>query len=261
MEDYKQKSKAARLKVLSLIYKAQTSHIGCNFSCIDIMTVLFSKIDLDKDKFILGKGWAAAALYYFLYKKDRLSLKDLDSYCQMGSKYIGLAEPVHPDIPFAGGSIGMGLSAGVGYAYSKKLKGEEGIVYVLEGDGGMQCGINWEAIRFAAYHKLDNLVLIIDNNGFQGMGACDEVLGEENFMRQLTEFGWLAYQGDGHDFEVLDSTLTAVKAHKPFEPMPFAMIYNTIKGKGVSFMENNNLYHYKQLDDNEFTMAKKEINE
>jgi len=261
MEDYKQKSKKARLKVLSLIYKAQTSHIGCNFSCIDFMTVLFDKVDLDKDKVILGKGWSAAALYYFLYKKNRLSLKELNTYCKEGSKFIGLAEPIHKDIPFAGGSIGMGLSAGVGYALSKKLKKEDGKVYVIEGDGGMQSGINWEAIMFAAHHELDNLVLLIDNNNLQAMGSFTDIMGKENFAQQLDAFGWLTWQGDGHDFDQINATLLAVNSFKPKKKKaPYCLIYDTIKGKGVSFMENNNLYHYKQLNDLEYLQAKKEIN-
>ena len=120
--NYKEKATAARKKVLEMIYKAQVSHIGSNFSCIDILTVLFEKIDLDKDKFILSAGWKAASLYYFLWKKGRITKAELDSYCQQGSKFIGLAEPIHKDIIFAGGSMQMGTAAAVGLALSKKLK-------------------------------------------------------------------------------------------------------------------------------------------
>ena len=261
MEDYKQKSREARLKVLDLIYAAQTSHIGCNYSCIDIMTVLFDKIDLDKDKFILGKGWSAAALYYFLYKKGRLTLKELNSYCKDGSKYIGLAEPVHKDIPFAGGSIGMGIAAGVGYAMSKKLKGEEGNVYVLEGDGGFQCGINWEAMMIAAHHKLDNLIILVDNNGYQGMGKTNDILSSDDILRKLEAFGLYASNHNGHNFEEIETVLDAVVAPKPSEwgKRPYALVFDTIKGKGVSFMENNNLWHYLYVDAKDYAKAKEEI--
>jgi len=261
MEDYKQQAKKARLKVLDMIFAAQTSHIGCNYSCIDIMTVLFDKIDLDKDKFILGKGWSAAALYYFLYKKGRLTLKELNSYCKDGSKYIGLAEPVHKDIPFAGGSIGMGLAAGVGYALSKKLKKEPGNVYVLEGDGGLQCGINWEAIMFAVHHKLDNLVLLVDNNGYQGMGRTDEIINSEDIFRKLDAFGFYTSVHDGHNFEEIESVLGAITTPKPenWIKRPYAIVFNTVKGKGVSFMEHNNLWHYLHPDGKDYIKAKREL--
>src|SRR3990172_10103049 len=108
MGAYTEQAKQARLKVLDLIYEAQTSHIGSNFSCIDILTVLFDQIDLDKDEFVLSKGWAAASLYYFLWKKGRITEEQLDSYCQPGSPFIGLAEPMIPDIQIAGGSMALG---------------------------------------------------------------------------------------------------------------------------------------------------------
>lgn len=256
--DYKQTSKQARLNILDLIYKAQTSHIGSNFSCVDIMNVLFDKIDLDKDKFILSKGWAAATLYYFLYKKGRILREDLDSYCQPGSKFIGLAEPIHKDIPFAGGSIGMGLSAGVGFSLSKQLKREHGKVYVLESDGGMQCGINWEAIAFASHHKLNNLVLIIDDNGLQAMGEVKDIFGRNNFIGKFSAFGWDYWMLDGHDFSQLDSVFTHLNRCDN-QARPLVILASTVKGKGVSFMEDNNLYHYKQLSDEEYKLAEEEL--
>src|SRR3972149_1458318 len=109
MPNYQQIAKDARLKVLELIYKAQVSHIGSNFSCIDILTVLFEKMDLDKDRFVLSKGWAAASLYYFLWRKGRITEEELNSFCMEGSKFIGLAENITSDIPIAGGSMGLGL--------------------------------------------------------------------------------------------------------------------------------------------------------
>src|SRR3989344_3863390 len=112
MQNYKEIARQARIKVIELIWKAQTSHLGSNFSIIDILTVLFEKADLDKDKIILSKGWAAASLYYFLWRKGRITEEELNSYCRLGSKFIGLAEPVIPEIPFAGGSMGYGLPAG-----------------------------------------------------------------------------------------------------------------------------------------------------
>ena len=134
---YENDALTARKRVLNLIYVAQTSHIGSNFSCIDLMTVLFDKIDLDIDKFILSKGWAAASLYYFLWKKGRITEEQLNSFCEEDSEFIGLAEPIHKDIQFAGGSMGMGFPAAVGFALAKKLKQEKGTVYCLMSDGEM----------------------------------------------------------------------------------------------------------------------------
>ena len=117
--DSKQLAKESRIKCLELVYKAQTSHIGSLFSCADIMAVLFNKIDLDKDVFVLSKGWAACMLYFHLWKKGRITEEELNSYCSEGSKFIGLAEPVIPDIKIAGGSMGLGLPGAVGTARRK----------------------------------------------------------------------------------------------------------------------------------------------
>lgn len=245
MSDYKQIAQEARLKVLDLIYKAQTSHIGSNFSCIDIMAVLFEQIDLDKDKFILSKGWAAASLYYFLWRKGRITKKELDSYCQKGSKFIGLAEPIHKDIPFAGGSMGYGFPAAVGYALAKKLKGEPGKVYCLMSDGELAIGTSWESFLIARHHNLNNLVILVDWNGLQAMGKTKDIINLGGFLEPNI---------DGHDFKAINRFIL----HEHNESIKIGIFFTT-KGKGVSFMENNNLYHYKQLTKKECLDAKKEL--
>ena len=265
MEDYKFIATEARKKVLSLIYKAQTSHIGSNFSCADIMTALFSKIDLDKDKFILSAGWKAAMLYYFLWRKGRITEEELNSYCMDGSKFIGLAEPIIPEIIFAGGSMGMGLSAGVALAWSKKQRNQEGTVYVLESDGGIQVGINWEAMWFAQQHKLNNLVLIIDNNGFQAMKSTKEILDCSELRRKIDGFGWDVDEVDGHNHE--DIRYSLGRNNEKFiqeyglqeSESPRCIIAHTVKGKGVDFMENSNLWHYKSPNKDEYEAAMKQL--
>src|SRR3989344_699176 len=162
IKKYKETAREARLKVLELIWKAQTSHIGSNFSCIDLLTVIFEKADLGKDKIILSKGWAAASLYYFWREKGRITEQELNSYCQPKSKFIGLAEPIIPEICAAGGSMGFGLPFGIGFALAKKLKKEKGRVFVVMSDGEMQTGTTWESAMIASHHKLDNLCVIID---------------------------------------------------------------------------------------------------
>lgn len=244
MPDYAQIAKESRLKVLDMVYKAQTSHIGSLFSAADIMAVLMEKIDWEKDKFVLSAGWKAALLYYHLWRKGRITLEQLDSYCQDGSKFIGLAEPVVPEIQIAGGSMGLGLPGAVGLALAKKFKGEEGKVYVLMSDGEMAIGTTWESILIAQHHKLDNLVVIVDANGLQAMGATKDVLDIQGMMDDSF---------DGHDYEEIEKCLS--------NPVTIGFNFaKTIKGKGVSFMEGVNLYHYKQLSEEEYLEANQELN-
>ena len=263
MEDreYKEIAQASRAKCLDLVYAAQTSHIGSLMSCADIMAVLFENFYFKKDKFILSAGWKAAMLYYHLWRKGRITQEQLDSYCKPGSDFIGLAEPIHPDIPFAGGSMGMGLAAGVGLAWSKKQRGEDGTVYVIESDGGMQVGINYEAVNFAMLHNLDNLMLIIDSNGFQAMGRTNDIgpLNVGIFHNFDHRKGWDVMYGMGHDYDDIELTITRNKEAGKIFKRPQVCIFHTIKGKGVSFMENNNLYHYKKLSSDEYKKALDEL--
>lgn len=252
--NYPEIAKESRLKVLDLVYKAQTSHIGSLFSCADIFAVLFEKIDLDKDKFVLSAGWKAAMLYYHLWRKGRITQEELDSYCQPGSKWIGLAEPIHKDIQIAGGSMGYGLPGAVGLALAKKLKGEEGKVYCLMSDGELAIGTTWEAALIAAHHKLDNLVVVVDVNGFQAMGKT------EGILKSFFPFdGWSGAVIDGHSFNEIEKAVTRNLDWELHKDWPFAVIAKTIKGKGVSFMENSNLYHYKQLSQDEYERACEEL--
>lgn len=254
--NYKKISTEARKKVLEMIYKAQTSHIGSNFSCIDLLTVLFEKSDLDKDKIILSKGWAAASLYYFLWRKGRINEEELNSYCQAGSKFIGLAEPIIPEIPAAGGSMGFGLPFGVGFALTKKIKKEEGKIYVLMSDGEMQIGTTWESALISAHHKLDNLIVIVDANELQAMGKVKEILNIEPLKDKWQAFGWEVREIDGHNFEEIEKALT-LPSHDRIKPI--AIIARTIKGYPISFMKGNNLYHYKKLSKKEYLNALREL--
>ena len=241
---------------MELIFKAQTSHIGSLMSCADIMAVLFEKIDLNKDKFVLSAGWKACLLYFHLWRKGRITEEELNSYCQPGSKFIGLAEPIIPEIPAAGGSMGFGLPFGVGFALSKKIKKEEGKIYVLMSDGEMDCGTTWESVLIAAHHKLDNLVVIVDFNGLQAMGRVKDILNIEPLKDKWQAFGWEVREIDGHNFKEIEKALAE---SAPEEGKPRVIIARTIKGKGVSFMEGNNLYHYKAPSDEEYQKALKEL--
>ncbi len=254
--DYQKIATGARKRVLEMIFKAQSSHIGSNFSSIDILAVLFEKMDREKDKFIASKGWVAAAVYYFLAEKGIIPKEDLERYCRPDEEeYIGLVEPHHKfGLEFAGGSMGYGLPAGAGFALAKKLNKENGKIHVLMSDGEMQIGTTWEAILIAKQHNLANLVAWIDNNRLQAMGPTKEILDIEPLDERIKPFGWAVQRINGHDFGAIESALQNLSSDKPN-----MVICDTIKGKGVSFMENNNLYHYKMLSEEEFNEANQEL--
>lgn len=176
---------------------------------------------------------------------EETSCKKCKGTGKVWSKFIGLTEPVTKDILFSGGSMGMGLPSAVGFALSKKMKKEEGTVYCLMSDGELGIGTTWEAILIANQHKLDNLHILVDLNGLQAMGATKDIL-DMSWLVGLSE------TVDGHDYEAIEASLNATG-------YPKMTFYKTTKGKGVSFMENNNLYHYKQLNQDEYYKAKDEL--
>ena len=260
--NYKEIAREVRKTVLRLIYQAQTSHIGSNFSCIDILTVLYSIANVDKDlkedrdRIVVSKGWVAAAMYVFLDRKGIIPKEDLETYCKNGSKYIGLAEPNVRGVEAAGGSMGFGLPFGVGFALAKKMKKEQGKAFVLMSDGEMDCGTTWESALIASHHKLDNLFVIVDMNGLQGMGRVEEILNIEPLKDKWKAFGWEVQEIDGHNFEEIERALTGSPLQKG---KPVVIIAKTIKGKGASFMEGNNLYHYKAPSEEEYRKALEEL--
>jgi len=256
--EYKQLATNARKKVLEMIFKAQTSHIGSNFSAIDLLTVLYDIASVgDKtDRVIISKGWIAACTYYFLSEKGLIPKEDLDTFCQSGSKYIGLLEPSVNGVDAAGGSMGFGLPFAVGFSLAKKIAKEPGRVFVLMGDGEVAIGTTWESALIAAQQKLGNLTVIIDANGLQAMGEIKDILNIEPLKDKWEAFGWDVTEIDGHNYDdIKNALLNDSKSDKPN-----IIIAKTIKGRGVSFMENNNIYHYKALSQEEYEKALKELN-
>lgn len=243
----KEKARLARLKVLDMVYKAQSSHLGSNFSCIDILTLIFEKAELPADKVIVSKGWVAASVYYFLAQKGVIPEADLERFCgETEEQYIGLLEPTVEGVHFAGGSMGYGLPAAVGFALAKKMRGEDGTIYCLLSDGEVQIGTFWESMLLATQHKLDNLVVIVDNNGLQAMGHTDDIL--------RIKLPFNSVPVDGHDFEEMERVIS----NQNFG-MPTLIDAITVKGKGVRFMEGNNLFHYKAPNQAEYEEALGEL--
>lgn len=280
MPNYTKVATDARKKIIELIFRAQTSHIGSCLSAVDIMAVLFDKADIKKDEIILSAGWKAAAWYYFLWKKGVITEDELNSFCQEGSKFIGLVEPIEGrwGLKTGGGSMGMGICFAVGFALSKKLKGEEGKVYVLMSDGELQCGTTWESALIARQLGLNNLTVIVDNNKYQAMGLTEEILDiggnlEEHrhddwggLNHHFTSLGWLVAVCEGHDYKNISFSLDYYEDERKkdnhfWASAPKIIIAKTIKGKGVSKFEGNNLYHYKNLSEEEYNLALKELNE
>lgn len=252
--EYKDIAREIRMTVLTMIYKAQVSHIGSNFSIIDVLTVLYEKLDPKKDMLIVSKGWVAASVYALGVRKGYMPQEAIDTFCQEGSKYIGLLEPMNMfGAQFAGGSMGYGAPFGVGVALAKKMKGEGGNVYVVMSDGEMAIGTTWESALIAAHHKLDNLVVIVDNNGFQAMGTTKHILDTGILERKFWEFGFEAVTIDGHDYDSLEPAIQ-FRGDRPR-----VIICDTVKGKGVSFMENENEWHYRHLDQEHYELAAKEL--
>ena len=260
-KNYKELAREARINVLNLIYRAQTSHIGSNFSCIDILTVLYDIADIDKDlkedrdRIVVSKGWVAASIYHFLAKKGIIPTEDLQLYCRDNSKYIGLIEPSVRGVEAAGGSMGFGLPFGVGFAFAKKIKKEKGRVFVLMGDGELAIGTTWESALIASHHRLDNLTVIVDLNGLQAMGKVKDVLNIEPLKEKWESFGWQVQKIDGHNLKQIKKSLKKI----PSKGRPTIIIAKTIKGKGVSFMENDNIYHYKAPSEDEYKKALEEL--
>lgn len=249
--NYKEKAKNARLKILDMIFRAQTSHLGSNFSVIDIMAVLFENVDLKKDKIVLSAGWKAASLYYFLAQKGVFEKDELDTYCLEGSKLIGLTEPGIPGIEFAGGSMQMGFPAAVGFALAKKISREEGNVYCILSDGEIAGGMIWESVLIASHWKLNNLIVFVDYNQFQAMGPVANILNVA-----FPQMGFKIMHVNGHDHGALEKAMNIAKTN--FQG-PLCFICSTIKGKGVKSMENNNIYHYKAPSKEEYQAAKMEL--
>lgn len=255
MKNYQQKANQARKKVLEMVYKAQTSHIASNFSCIDIATVLYENLK-EGDEVVWSKGWVAATIYYFLAKQGKIPVRDLDKFPKV--PYLGLAETSVKGVHVSGGSMGHGLPIAVGMALGKKMKGEKGMIYCIMSDGELNEGTTWESVSLAGHHKLNNLTLIIDANGWQAMGRTKDIINYSSLEQVFFGFRWGFYEIDGHNHERIDRELLLMPAINHYS-LPKVLYCNTVKGKGVSFMENHLTFHYKNVDKETYELALKEL--
>jgi transketolase len=253
-----------RGRLVELSHTAKTPHLGSSLSCVDILVALYwgvlridDPLDENRDRFILSKGHAATTLYAVLGEKGLFPMEWLESYAKPGSR---LAEhPVRgsaPGIEVTSGSLGHGLSLGVGMALASRIRERSYRVVVVLSDGECNEGSVWEAALMAAAQKLDNLMVIIDYNKWQATGRSEEVMAIRPMVEKWTSFGWSSSNVDGHDLTELMATLAKLPDGTG---KPVAVVANTVKGKGVSFMEDDNNWHYRIPNAEEVQRAKQEL--
>jgi transketolase len=254
-----------RAQTLKMVHKAGASHIGSCLSIADILAVLYGEVlridpkypdNPDRDRFILSKGHGGAILYATLASKGFFPTEWLEDYSQNGSLLLGHISHHVPGVEVSTGSLGHGLSIGTGMALAGHREGKRYRVFVLLSDGELDEGSNWEPILFAPHHGLDNLVAIIDYNKIQSFGTVKEILNLDPLADKFKAFGWSVVEIDGHDLNEISNTLNRA----PFETgKPTVIIAHTIKGKGVSFMENQLAWHYKSPNPEQLAQALTEV--
>jgi len=251
LKDYAAIAKDVRIKALTMIHRAQTSHIASNFSLTDFAVVLNENLK-PEDRLVWSKGWAAATTYVLLAKRGTIPESDVDIFPH--APYINLVEIGVTGVETTGGSMGHGFPVALGIALGQKLAGTPGQVYCIMSDGELNEGTTWETIMIAAHHKLDNLTVLVDRNTWQAMGRTEEIIKLEPLAEKWAVWGWETQRINGHDYEAIEKAIL-----KPHAGMPQVIICDTVKGKGVSFMEDSLVFHYKNVDDETFDKAMKEL--
>ena len=255
-----------RKLILDTVHGTGSSHIGTSYSMVEILMVLYGDVlnvspqhpsKPDRDRFILSKGHGCAALYAVLADRGFFPKDWLKSYYRNGSRLFGHAtHKAAPGVEVSTGALGHGLPIGAGMALAAKRSGAPYRVFVLLSDGECDEGSIWEAALFAGHHRLDNLTAIIDYNKIQSLGRTSDVLNLEPLGDKWRSFGWSVTETDGHDVNQLRTTLSAI----PWEPgKPSCLVAHTVKGKGVTFMEDKVLWHYRCPDPGEYEAASQEL--
>ncbi len=267
----KEKAKEIRKTVLTMIHEAKSGHPGGSLSASDIMAALyFDELNVDpenpgwedRDRFILSKGHACPVQYSCLALRGFFPYENIYTLRKEGSILQG-----HPDmkrcpgIDISTGSLGQGIACGVGMAVAAKRDGKDYRVFVVIGDGESDEGEVWEALNSASKYKLDNFVVILDNNNLQNDNRCDVVMPLGDLKAKLEAFGCETYEIDGHDIEEITDTFDKIRGSQNKTGKPSAILAHTIKGKGVSFMENVVVWHGVAPNDEEYSLAMKEIEE
>jgi len=258
--------KKFRIELIKCLHAVGSGHPGGSLSATEIITILyFHELNIDprnpsdpeRDRFVLGKGHAAPMLYLNLAEKGFLAKNELSNLRQLNHMLQGHpCAKSTPGIDLSTGPLGLGISAAAGMALAGKLDKKEYYVYVLMGDGETQEGIVWEAAMAASKYKLDNLIVILDNNKVQLDGTIDEIMPLGDIKGKWESFGWKVIEMDGHHVRSISKALEEAKKVKE---KPIIIIAETVKGKGISFMEGKNIWHGKPIDDEYFDIAMKEL--
>lgn len=257
-------SREVRVKVLDIIYNSKASHIGSCLSSVELLSVLYHVIKYspkdpkwcDRDRFILSKGHAAAVLYVILNKKGFIPDEWLENYCKNGAPLIGHVTHNVPGVEVSTGSLGHGLPIACGMSIVAKREKRPYKIYVLLSDGECDEGSIWEAAMFAGHHRLDNMVVLVDYNKIQSYGFVKEVLSLEPFAAKWEAFGWNVQEIDGHDPNAITQSLVEASFQ---QGKPNVILAHTVKGKGVSFMEHQIIWHYKSPDKEQYNKAMIEL--
>ncbi|XZG69404.1 transketolase [Chitinibacteraceae bacterium HSL-7] len=254
-----------RIRALQMVHAARAAHIGSALSIADIIAVLYGhvmRIDAahphlgDRDRFILSKGHACVAVYAALAESGFFDASELATYGADHSRFMNHISHHVEGVEFSTGSLGHGLPFGVGKALAAKRQGHSWRTFVLMSDGEWGEGSNWEALLFGSHHQLDNLVVVVDSNKLQSLTTVSETLSLDPFADKLKSFGWGVREVDGHDHGAMMAELSAAPWEKG---RPSVLIANTVKGKGVSFMENQVKWHYSSPDDQQLAQALAEL--
>ena len=265
-DDLRLAAARSRLLAVDAVHEAASGHPGGSLSCMDVLTALyFNEMNIDparpqwedRDRFVLSKGHCAPALYATLAQRGFFPVEDLKLLRSIKAHLSGHPDMRHvPGVDMSTGSLGQGLSTAVGMAIAAKLKGKDYRTYVICGDGELAEGQIWEAAMAAAKWKLDNLCVFVDVNGLQIDGKTADVMPTEPLDKKFEAFNWNVLKADGHD---VDAILDALKKARELKGAPTVVIVSTVKGKGVSFMENQAGWHGKAPSDEQFEQAKAEL--
>ena len=264
-DDCRELARKIRCHCLRMVFKGRSGHIGSMLSMADILPVLYNRIlktsasnpkDPDRDRFILSKGHGGAALFALLAEKGCFPMEWLGAYYQDAGKLSGHISHHVPGVEFSTGSLGHGLPVACGMAMAAKEDHAKHRVFCLVSDGDCNEGSTWEAIMLAGQHHWDNLTMIVDYNRLQALGCSDDIIDLRPLGVKLENFGWAVREVDGHDYAALYEAFSAL----PITPgRPSAVICRTIKGKGVSFMENQYKWHYGGLTEELLAQALEEV--
>lgn len=264
--NYEELAKLVRRDVIEMIYRAKMGHPGSSLSCVEILVALYfggvmnvnpsKPNDPERDRFVLSKGHASPTLYSVLSRRGFFPHDALMTFRQTGSILTAYPDMATPGIDMESGSLGNGLSTAIGMAVSSKLRGFQNYVYVLMGDGEQQEGLIWEGAMCAAHHGLDHIIAFVDCNRLQITGTVEQVMKISPLDEKWRSFGWNVITVDGHNFDEIFAAISSAKAHKG---SPTVILANTVKGKGVSFMENELSWHRREITGQQYEQAIREI--